>query len=384
MLDFLQYFLQQFLQYFLSALIVLEMLGINLYISHICFHRKRSPAVVVPVMIVVTLFLMGVSVVTIEVLPGYGEGRFIYWGFFYVIPLKVLYRNSVKTTVSVMCLAWSYTMLAFLFSKYLAQLLPAAGQLQATLVIQTVVYLLTLRSFLRLLHEKLLCVITYTASDKKNNMLLCLSCSTASLAFCANWVLWEDALAAKLALICMLAGNTVIVFHALYSLAQARQHVVQTQLESLTDPLTGLNNRKAFLERSELLIDGGHPFSIFFLDLDRFKSINDTYGHMTGDWYLRQFAREFCRQLSAEGTLYRIAGDEFVFLCEKELCTDAVLTKIRGLSFHFPDSDLSFLGFSCGAAAFPADAGTLDELLAAADRRMYQDKADRYAATTTV
>lgn len=369
---------------YLSALVILEMLAVNLYISHICFNRKASLAAVVPVMTVFTLLLVGVSMVTAEMLPGYGDGRFIYWGFLYLIPLKFLYWYSLKTTISVMCLAWSYTMLAFLFSQYLAQLLPGPVQVQVALVIQTVVYLLTLRSFLRLLHEKLLCVITYTASDKKNNMLLCLSCSTASLAFCANWVLWEDALAAKLALICAMMVNTAIMFHALYSLTQARQHAVQTQLESLTDALTSLNNRKAFLERSELLIDGGHPFSIFFLDLDRFKSINDTYGHMTGDWYLRQFAREFCRQLSAEGTLYRIAGDEFVFLCEKELCTDAVLTKIRGLSFHFPDSDLSFLGFSCGAAAFPADAGTLDELLAAADRRMYQDKADRYAATTTV
>lgn len=368
---------------YLSALVILEMLAVNLYISHICFNRKASLAAVVPVMTVFTLLLVGVSMVTAEMLPGYGDGRFIYWGFLYLIPLKFLYRYSLKTTISVMCLAWSYTMLAFLFSQYLAQLLPAAGQLQATLVIQTVVYLLTLRSFLRLLHEKLLYAIVHVESDK-SNLLLCLSCSTCLLAFCANWALRVDGLAAKLALICAMMVNTAIMFHALYSLTQARQHAVQTQLESLTDALTGLNNRKAFLERSELLIDGGHPFSIFFLDLDRFKSINDTYGHMTGDWYLRQFAREFCRQLSAEGTLYRIAGDEFVFLCEKELCTDAVLTKIRSLSFHFPDSDLSFLGFSCGAAAFPADAGTLDELLAAADRRMYQDKADRYAATTTV
>ena len=368
---------------YLSALVILEMLAVNLCISHICFNRKASLAAVVPVMTVFTLLLVGVSMVTVEMLPGYGDGLFIYWGFLYLIPLKFLYRYSLKTTISVMCLAWSYTMLAFLFSQYLAQLLPEPVQVQAALVIQTATYLLTPRSFLRLLHEKLLYVIVHVEPDK-SNLLLCLSCSTCLLAFCANWALRVDDLAAKLALICAMMVNTAIMFHALYSLTQARQHAVQTQLESLTDALTGLNNRKAFLERSELLIDGGHPFSIFFLDLDRFKSINDTYGHMTGDWYLRQFAREFCRQLSAEGTLYRIAGDEFVFLCEKELCTDAVLTKIRGLSFHFPDSDLSFLGFSCGAAAFPADAGTLDELLAAADRRMYQDKADRYAATTTV
>lgn len=368
---------------YLSALIILEMLAVNLYISHICFNRKASLAVVVPVMTVFTLLLVGVSMVTVEMLPGYGEGRFIYWGFFYLIPLKFLYRYSLKTTVSVMCLAWSYTMLVFLFSQYLAQLLPASVQAQAALIIQTATYLLTLRSFLRLLHEKLLYVIVHAEPDK-SNMLLCLSCSTCFLAFCANWALSEETVVAKLVLICAMMANTTIVFHTLYHLTQARQHVVQTQRESLTDALTGLNNRKAFLERAELLVESGQPFSIFFLDLDRFKSINDTYGHMAGDWYLRQFAREFQQQLSAEGTLYRIAGDEFVFLCEKEPCTDGMLTKIRGLSLHFSDPDISFLGFSCGGAAFPADAGTLDELLTAADRRMYQSKADGYAAETTV
>ena len=368
---------------YLSALVILEMLAVNLYISHICFNRKASLAVVVPVMTVFTVVLVVVSTVAIDTLPGYRDGRFIYWGFFYLIPLKVLYRHSLKTTVSVMCLSWSYTMLVYLFSQYLAQLLPAAVQEPAALIIQTAAYLLSLRSFLWLLHEKLLYVIAHAEPDK-SNILLRLSCSTCMLAFCANWALREDTLAAKLALICAMAVNTAIIFYTLYSLTQARQHAVQTQRESLTDALTGLRNRRAFLERAERLIDGRHPFSIFFLDLDRFKQINDTYGHMTGDWYLRQFAREFNLQLSEEGTLYRIAGDEFVFLCEKELCTDGMLTRIRGLSIQFSDPEISFLGFSCGAAAFPADAETLDELLTAADGRMYQVKADKYAAETTV
>ena len=368
---------------YLSALMILEMLGVNLYISQICFNRKASPAVVVPVMAVFTLLLAGLGMVTVDVLPGYGEGRFIYWGFLYLIPLKLLYRHSLRTTLSVMCLAWSYTMLVFLFSQYLGQLLPDSAQAQAALIIQTAAYLATLRSFLRLLHEKLLYVIAHTEPDK-SNLFLCLSCSTCLLAFCANWALREETVAAKLVLICAMMANTAIMFHTLYHLTQARQNAVQTQQESLIDALTGLHNRKAFFERAELLINGGHLFSIFFLDLDRFKSINDTYGHMTGDWYLRQFAREFHLQLSAEGTLYRIAGDEFVFLCEKEPCADVMLTRIRGVRIRFSDPHISFLGFSCGGAAFPADAGTLDELLTAADRRMYQAKADRYTAETTV
>lgn len=367
-----------------TALIILEMLCVNLYVSHICLDRKASPAIVVPVMAGFSMLVWRVSAATIAVLPGYGDGYFIFLGFFYLLPLYLLYRCGIKTTVSVMCLSWSYTMLAFLFSRYLSQFFPEAAQATAMLITQTAVYLLTLRAFLRLLHERLLYVIVHTQPDK-GNMFFCLSLSTCAVTFCANFVLLkENFLAAKLALICTLAVNTTIMYQALYGLTQARRHAVQTRQESLTDALTGLNNRRAFFEQAELLMDGGRPFAIVFIDLDRFKSINDTYGHVAGDWYLKHFAQAFTQQFSHQGTLYRIAGDEFVFLREGEQGANAMLEEIHGFSVPLADSEIPFLGFSCGAASFPADAEALDALLAAADKRMYRAKTDVHAANNTV
>lgn len=367
-----------------ATLIILEMLCVNLYVSHICLDRKASPAIAVPVMAGFSLLVWYVFEATIAVLPGYGDGYFVFLGFFYLLPLYFLYRCGIKTTVSVMCLSWSYTMLVYLFSQYLSQLFPVGAQTTAMLITQTAVYLLTLRPFLWLLHERLLYVIAHTRPDK-GNMFFLLSVSTCAVTFCANFVLLKgNSLAAKLALICTLAVNTAIMYQALYGLTQARRHAVQTRQESLTDTLTGLNNRRAFFEQAELLMDDGHPFAIVFIDLDRFKSINDTYGHVAGDWYLKHFAQAFTRQFSHQGTLYRIAGDEFVFLREGEQGTNAILEEIHGFSVPSTDSEIPFLGFSCGAAAFPTDAGTLDELLAAADRRMYRAKTDVHAANNTV
>lgn len=360
------------------------MLCVNLYISHICLERKASAKIVVPVMVGFTLLLVGINSVTLAALPGYGEGFFVFLGFFYLIPLFFLYRCGIKTTLSVMCLSWSYTMLIYLFSKYLGQFFPEAAQMIAMLIIQTVMYLLTLRFFLRLLHERLLYVIVHDQPNK-GNMFFCLSASTCAVTFCANWVLLkEDSLAAKLALICTLAVNTTLMYQALYGLTHARRHAVQTRQESLTDALTGLNNRRAFFEQAELLVRGERPFAIAFIDLDRFKSINDTYGHVAGDDYLRRFARAFTGQFSHQGTLYRIAGDEFVFLWEGEPGAEAMLEEIRGFSVPSANSAVPFLGFSCGAAAFPADAGALDELLGVADSRMYRAKTDSRAAKNTV
>lgn len=355
------------------VLIILEMLCVNLYVGHICHERKASPVIVVPVMAAFTLLLLGLSALTISTLPGYGEGSFVIFGFLYVIPLALLYRCGIKLTVSVMCLSWSYTMLLFLFAQYLGQLFPEPAQQPAMLIIQTAAYALTLRSFLRLLHEKLLYVIAH-GEPNKGNMLFRLSLSICTLTFCAGWVLKAESLAAKLALICAMAVNTVMMYHALYGLTKARQYAVQNRQESLTDTLTGLSNRRAFFERAEQLVAAGRPFAIAFLDLDRFKSINDTHGHTAGDWYLRQFAREFTRQYGAEDALYRIAGDEFVVLREGESRGDAMLERIGGISIQSADPDIPFLGFSCGAASFPADAGALDELLSVADSRMYRAK----------
>ena len=368
---------------YISALMIVEMLCVNLYVSHICHERKASPKIVVPVMVAFTLLLLGFSALTIAALPGYGEGSFVILGFFYVIPLALLYRCGIKLTLSVMCLSWSYTMLLFLFSQYLGQVFPEPAQPPAMLIIQTAMYSLTLRPFLRLLHGKLLYVISHARPDR-GNMLLRLSLSTCATAFCASWVLKSESLAAKLALVCALAVNTVMMYQALYGQTRAQCHADQTRQESLTDALTGLKNRRAFFEQAELLVKEGRPFTIAFLDLNRFKSINDSYGHTAGDWYLRQFAQEFTRQFASEGTVYRIAGDEFVFLREGSQSAGAMQEQIGGASIRSADPDIPFLGFSCGTAAFPEDAGALDELLSVADQRMYRAKISAQAPKNTV
>ena len=365
------------------VIMILEMLCVNLYVSHICHERKASPVIVVPVMAGFTLLLVGLSALTIAALPGYGEGSFVIFGFLYVIPLALLYRSGIKLTVSVMCLSWSYTMLLFLFAQYLGQAFPEPAQPPAMLIIQTVAYGLTLRPFLRLLHGKLLYVIAH-AQPSRGSMLLRLSLSTCALAFCASWELKTQSLAAKLALICVLAVNTVMMYQALYSLTKIQRYAVQTRQESLTDALTGLSNRRAFFEQAELLVREGRPFTLAFLDLNRFKSINDTYGHTAGDCYLRNFAREFVRQLASGDTLYRMAGDEFVLLREGDQGVGAMLEQVGGVSIRCADPDIPFLGFSCGMAAFPEDAGALDELLSVADRRMYRAKMDAQAPKNIV
>ncbi len=88
--------------------------------------------------------------------------------------------------------------------------------------------------------------------------------------------------------------------------------------QSVTDELTRIGNRKAFNEKRDILLDTfqkkGNSFSLFIFDIDRFKVVNDTYGHLAGDKVLISLSDVVKSQLSSTDFLYRIGGEEFAIL----------------------------------------------------------------------
>lgn len=150
------------------------------------------------------------------------------------------------------------------------------------------------------------------------------------------------------------------------------------------DYLTGLPNRallRSHLYRAINRADRSHrTCALFFLDLDRFKLINDSYGHTAGDSLLRQFADRLQRNLRRSDFVARVGGDEFAILVEDLNGPDdakRIAEKILGALA----APLPFLGIdvyasvSCGVALYPGTAGmSVDQLLTAADVAMYRAK----------
>jgi diguanylate cyclase (GGDEF)-like protein len=150
------------------------------------------------------------------------------------------------------------------------------------------------------------------------------------------------------------------------------------------DPLTGLHNRAAFSDYlattiGETLRAGG-SFAILCLDLDRFKEVNDLYGHLVGDALLREVARRL--KAVAEGAfLARVGGDEFIVITVGEAQTAAVgqlaqqlRTALRG-DIELAGRQLR-IGLSIGIASCPADGADPESLLANADVALYRAKAE--------
>lgn len=148
------------------------------------------------------------------------------------------------------------------------------------------------------------------------------------------------------------------------------------------DPLTGLCNRRVLSEKAQDLIAqarrGGFRVGILFVDLDRFKEVNDTLGHAAGDELLARLGRRLERSLRRGETLARLGGDEFAILLapvregEPEKAARRVLERLA-VPFRIRGRRVR-VSASIGVALFPDDGETLDALLSHADAAMYRIK----------
>lgn len=159
----------------------------------------------------------------------------------------------------------------------------------------------------------------------------------------------------------------------------------QAQLEHLAhhDPLTGLPNRLLLCARIDHAIDRAlrrnEHVAVLFLDLDRFKLINDSLGHNVGDAILREVAGRLLKLVRRDDTVARLGGDEFTVVMESlSDASDAGILADKLIHalidpFRCEEHDL-FIGVSIGISVFPQDGGTVDKLLSNADSAMYRAK----------
>jgi len=168
------------------------------------------------------------------------------------------------------------------------------------------------------------------------------------------------------------------------ALAQTRRSEQRAMHDATHDPLTGLPNRVLFLERLRGTLerarkDKGYLFAVLFLDLDRFKNVNDSLGHATGDLLLFEIARRLNTCVHPTDTVSRLGGDEFTVLLEDieetgdaEKVAERIQEKLR-TPFVFDGQEV-YATASVGIVSSPADYRRAEDLLRDADTAMYQAK----------
>ncbi len=145
------------------------------------------------------------------------------------------------------------------------------------------------------------------------------------------------------------------------------------------DSLTSILNRDTMISYAEWLIENNRPFSFFIIDIDNFKNVNDTYGHLVGDMVLAQTAQYFVTLTEAKGVVARYGGDEFFMIFEDVVDYNDIWA--IGHNIDMSIGRLKFEGIpnlavtaSIGISRFPENATTYDEILSLADKALYRAK----------
>lgn len=151
-------------------------------------------------------------------------------------------------------------------------------------------------------------------------------------------------------------------------------------LTNSMDPLTGVLNRKAMFEYIDWLISEGRHFSLFLIDIDNFKNVNDSYGHVVGDIVISLTAQTFVEGSGVSGVVGRYGGDEFVIVYENLTDYQDVWSCANHLT-HMPMAKLEDYGLpnfsitvTVGIARFPLNANNQEDLIKVADKALYRGK----------
>lgn len=165
--------------------------------------------------------------------------------------------------------------------------------------------------------------------------------------------------------------------------AQREADAARIRFQAYHDALTGLPNRTSFMERVDEAIKrsrrSGQPFCVMFLDLDRFKLVNDSLGHEAGDQLLRVASKRITASVRETDTVFRMGGDEFTVVLENlDRAESAVLIARRIIKAMAEPVKLGehdvIVTTSIGIANYPKDDTTADALVKDADAAMYRAK----------
>lgn len=166
-------------------------------------------------------------------------------------------------------------------------------------------------------------------------------------------------------------------------IGERRQAQSKLNFLAYHDPLTGLSNRRRFIERMEESIAEaarrGQRLAVLFIDLDQFKQVNDSLGHTVGDELLVSVSSRLSERVRLIDVLARLGGDEFICLMEAVRSDDEVAMIAEEIVAAFDEpfrlgKHELFLSASIGISLFPADGDTVVDLMRNADSAMYRAK----------
>ena len=363
--------------------IALEVVAVSLSVTDMCLHRKY-PAL--KVLLALTLFsfaevALGYGVLHQMPLLGCGSGLFILLCLLFMCPVCFLYKESFSCFLTVLSFSWVYSMLIFSLSVHIAKLFFHADFYILVLALQSCVYASSIYWFSRFIRHKFLYLLNHVSSGLRRYFLL-ISAIWSILILVLNLAFqYSETGWLKAGVLIILTGNIMLSYVMLFRLVRNMRDINHLQQVIYIDEMTGLDNRSRMFMDTACKMREKQPFYLIYIDLNEFKCINDSYGHLAGDEYLCKAAAAIREIIGRQGSLYRMSGDEFI-----GIYTGGDISRCLKQMKEFPweeiMADMEFRGFSVGYARYPDDSRELDTLIHMADSRMYLHKRNGNAECT--
>ncbi len=359
----------------LWILVLIEMIFIHCFMVDLFFERKMAKWKVTLVCLVVGVVLLTVSFLLI---PDMSEninlaGCYILLGVIFLIPLGLCYKVSIKKLILVSLIVWIYISLglflgifvSFFFNDY---------HVLITFIVQTSCHVLYLILFRKFIYNIFIRIFEEMDSQVELKFLITSFITYATLIAGSYALIFNDYDWIKLCFVVLFGVDVSMYFSIIINLIDVTQSRKTMRTMVYIDGITKLPNRNAFIADFNEKVEKNDKFCIVFIDLDRFKSINDEHGHNAGNRYLKFFA-DYVKEYFPEDFFYRIYGDEFLLLSNDEKfeieqkmkhCQKAIKKEkfLNGM----------FLGFSFGTVSYPDDGVSREELVMKADQKMYSEK----------
>lgn len=356
----------------------LELLFFNLFTIDRCCHRRYGFLKTVLTLFLFSAVLFAISYTFAEELSFNGDGSLSLCGLIFMIPFRFLYKDKLPVLFLIVCTCWVYTLGIFSISIQVTEIMDP-GNWAFTWGVQSLLHLLTLLPFYKYLVPKYIFVIKHISVFEEHwykYMILNNSLSFLLLVVLNGYFLKGVPSIYKILVLLLLLLNTYVSYLILYRVVLDSIRINDLRQKVSHDSLTGLRNRAQLWTDLNTVSETQQVFSVLFMDLDRFKYVNDRYGHLTGDQYLRHFS-EICEDiLSGMGQVYRFGGDEFIAVCQGVIPEEVIdrLKECRGWEEGAP---CPFNQVSIGMLLCEPPHPDAEEILRQVDKLMYRNKTNR-------
>lgn len=352
--------------------IVLEIIIMNMSVFYKNTTPKYSLGKTVMIILIYTIILIVFGYYILKQFSFFGNGNalFTMLGFLYLPVLNYLFEENYRDEFFIMCYVWIYTLTIFSISVQIATILANYDRFMIILISQTIIYVFTYTYMIRFVRNVYLKLLECNDLEIRKYL-----DQAAFIWFSTIFVInlnfiFENISVLKIIAFVVILINVIFNYLLIYEILSKCNYIGILQNQIAKDCLTKVGSRIGFEEFTSRKIKNKQTFALIFLDLDKFKAINDNYGHLIGDEYLKVFAHELTNYKDID--VFRISGDEFVVVCKIENYQN-LIDKFKKIDFKL-NNDVLFKGVSTGYALYPNEANDIDQLIYLADQRMYQNK----------